>query len=250
MTRARQNWRRNSRPSTRARTSWRAERPSCRPGGTRSTTAGRRWNPPAPQVESGAAQLAEGWQTLEDSRQQLADGEEQIAQAESEIAENEQKIADGWKDYEEGRQEAQDQIAEGEQEIEDAQAELKDAREQLEDAQAEIDDIEVPEWYVNNRNVLPEHAGFGENAERMTNIGRVFPVLFFLVAALISLTTMTRMVEEERTRIGTMKALGYSRGDIASKYLRYAFYATLGGGACGVLVGKRYCPLSLCTLMR
>ena len=194
------------------------------------------------QVESGAAQLAEGWQTLEDSRQQLADGEEQIAQAESEIAENEQKIADGWKDYEEGRQEAQDQIAEGEQEIEDARAELKDAREQLEDAQAEIDDIEVPEWYVNNRNVLPEHAGFGENAERMTNIGRVFPVLFFLVAALISLTTMTRMVEEERTRIGTMKALGYSRGDIASKYLRYAFYATLGGGACGVLVGEKILP--------
>ena len=194
------------------------------------------------QAASGADQLAAGRQTLEDSRAQLEDGEEQIAQAESEIAENEQKIEDGWKDYEDGQQEAQDQIAEGEQEIADAQAELEDARAQLEDAQAEIDDIEVPEWYVNNRNVLPEHSGFGENAERMTNIGRVFPVLFFLVAALISLTTMTRMVEEERTRIGTMKALGYGRGDIASKYIKYALYATLGGGIVGILVGEKVIP--------
>lgn len=194
------------------------------------------------QVAAGESQLAAGRQTLEDSRQQLADGEEQIAQAESEIAENEQKIADGWKEYEDGKKEAESEIAEGEQEIEDARAELADAREKIADAQKEIEEIEAPEWYVNNRNVLPEYSGFGENADRMTNIGRVFPVLFFLVAALISLTTMTRMVEEERTRIGTMKALGYSRRDIASKYMKYALFATLGGGAVGVLVGEKLLP--------
>ena len=74
----------------------------------------------------------------------------------------------------------------------------------------------------------------------MTNIAQVFPLVFFLVAALISLTTMTRMVEEERTQIGTMKALGYGKKDIASKYLKYAFYATMGGSIFGVLVGESY----------
>ena len=77
----------------------------------------------------------------------------------------------------------------------------------------------------------------------MTNIAQVFPLVFFLVAALISLTTMTRMVEEERTQIGTMKALGYGKKDIASKYLKYAFYATMGGSIFGVLVGEKIFPL-------
>ena len=67
----------------------------------------------------------------------------------------------------------------------------------------------MPEWIVSNRNALPEYSDFGDNADRMRSLGQAFPVIFFLVAALISLTTMTRMVEEQRTQIGTMKALGY-----------------------------------------
>ena len=84
--------------------------------------------------------------------------------------------------------------------------------------------------------------GYGENADRMKAIGQVFPVLFFLVAALISLTSMTRMVEEQRTQIGTMKALGYGKFAIASKYLGYAFAATLGGSVLGVLIGEKVIP--------
>ena len=76
----------------------------------------------------------------------------------------------------------------------------------------------------------------------MKNIGEVFPVIFFLVAALISLTTMTRMVEEERTQIGTMKALGYSKADIAAKYLLYALFATMGGSIFGILIGEKILP--------
>lgn len=87
-----------------------------------------------------------------------------------------------------------------------------------------------------------EYSGFGENAERLGAIGRVFPVLFFLVAALISLTSMTRMVEEQRTSIGTMKALGYGKFAIASKYLGYAFLATIGGSIVGVLAGEKILP--------
>ncbi|MCC8067335.1 MAG: ABC transporter permease, partial [Clostridiales bacterium] len=84
--------------------------------------------------------------------------------------------------------------------------------------------------------------GYGDNADRMTNIAQVFPVIFFLVAALISLTTMTRMVEEERTQIGTMKALGYSKWDIAKKYLNYAFLATMCGSVFGILFGEKVFP--------
>ena len=78
-------------------------------------------------------------------------------------------------------------------------------------------------WYT-DREELPEYTDYGDNADRLRNIGQVFPVIFFLVAALISLTTMTRMVEEQRTQIGTLKALGYKKSAIAAKYICYAFF--------------------------
>ena len=93
-----------------------------------------------------------------------------------------------------------------------------------------------------DRSTLIENSSFGENAERLGAIGKVFQVLFFLVAALISLTSMTRMVEEQRTAIGTMKALGYGQLAIASKYLGYAFLATVGGSVIGVLFGEKVFP--------
>ena len=107
--------------------------------------------------------------------------------------------------------------------------------------------LEQGKWYVNDREDLTEYSGYGENADRMRAIGRVFPVLFFLVAALISLTSMTRMVEEQRTQIGTLKALGYSRRSIAGKYLGYAFWATVGGCVFGVLVGEKILPYIIVT---
>ena len=103
----------------------------------------------------------------------------------------------------------------------------------------QISQIKNPKWYLYDRSTLTEYDGFGENADRMRAIGKVFPVMFFLVAALISLTGMTRMVEEQRIEIGTMKALGYGNFSIASKYLGYAFLATAGGSVLGVLVGEK-----------
>lgn len=194
------------------------------------------------QLASGTQQLEDGRQQLTDARSQLEEARQQIADAQKEIADNEQKIEDGWEDYEEGRLEAEREIADGEQKIRDAEQELLDAEKEIADAQAELDDVKFPEWYVDDRSVLPEHSGFGENAERVGNLAQVVPVLFFLVAALISLTTMTRMVEEERTQIGTLKALGYSKAAIASKFLKYAFWATIGGSVVGVLVGEKLLP--------
>lgn len=180
------------------------------------------------QLESSQAQINSGWE-------QIASGEQQIAEAEAEIAEGEQELKDGWEEYYEGEAEAQEEIADGEQKIEDA-------RKELADAEAEIDDLEQPKWYVYDRSTLPDYTGYGENADRMRSIGEVFPVIFFLVAALISLTTMTRMVEEQRTQIGIMKALGYDRHSIAGKYLGYALAATLTGSVCGVLFGEKVFP--------
>ncbi|MCD7744460.1 MAG: FtsX-like permease family protein [Lachnospiraceae bacterium] len=194
------------------------------------------------EYNSGKQQLEDGRSQLSDARSQIADALEKIAEAESEIAENEQKIADGWEDYEEGKAEAEQKIADAEQEIADAEEELEEAEQKIADAKAELADVSYPEWYVYDRSSLPENTGYGENADRMTNIAQVFPVIFFLVAALISLTTMTRMVEEERTQIGTLKALGYGKWDVAKKYLKYAFWATLTGSVFGVLFGEKVFP--------
>ncbi|MDO4345425.1 MAG: FtsX-like permease family protein, partial [Eubacteriales bacterium] len=166
-------------------------------------------------------------------KKELEDAREEIADAEKEIEDNEKKLADGWKEYEDGVKEFEEEIA--------------DAEKEIADAEKEIEDLKEPEWMVSDRSDLPDNIGYGENADRMRNIGQVFPVLFFLVAALISLTTMTRMVEEERTQIGTLKALGYSKGAIASKYLGYALIATLAGSIVGVLLGEKFLPFVIVT---
>lgn len=105
----------------------------------------------------------------------------------------------------------------------------------------------VPSCYVLNRSSIEAYVEFEQNADRMGAIGIVFPAIFFLVAALVSLTTMTRMVEEERTQIGVLKALGYSKKVIAAKYLLYALLATLGGSLAGAAVGLKILPMVIIT---
>lgn len=187
------------------------------------------------EIEANEAKLSSGEAEIAANEKKLADGEKEIAENEQKLKDSEQKLADaekelkdGKKEYEDGRKEAEDEIRDGEQKISDAKEELNDLKE--------------PEWIITDRNDLPEYSDYGDNADRIKNIGQVFPVIFFLVAALISLTTMTRMVEEQRTQIGTMKALGYKKLDIASKYLSYAFLATAGGSVTGILIGEKILP--------
>ena len=187
------------------------------------------------QIDSAKAELESGQEQINSGWTQITDGEQQLAEAEAELADAEAEIADGWEEYYEGEAEAEAEIADGEQKIADAKAELADAEQ-------EIEDLEEPEWYIYDRSNLPDYTGYGENADRMRAIGEVFPVIFFLVAALISLTTMTRMVEEQRTQIGTMKALGYERHSIAGKYLGYALLATVSGSVVGILFGEKVFP--------
>ena len=180
------------------------------------------------ELQSGQAKLADGQSQIDQGWEKIRTSAATFAEAEEEIAANEQKLKDGQQSYEEGKAEADEKIADGEK--------------KLADAKDEVSKIEHAKWYINDRSALTEYDGYGENADRIAAIGKVFPVLFFLVAALISLTTMTRMVEEQRTLIGTLKALGYSKGSIAAKYLGYAFLASAGGSVLGILIGEKTLP--------
>lgn len=210
------------------------------------------------QITDGKSQIAAARSQLDSTKSQITDGKAQILSAwallnekedtlnasKAQLASGEQELADGRSKYEQAAKEAEEQITDGQAKITDGEKQLTDARQQIADAKAEIKKIENPKWYVQTReDALTEYQGYGDNADRMRSIGKVFPVLFFLVAALISLTTMTRMVEEQRVQIGTMKALGYGKAAIAGKYIGYALIATLGGSIFGVLIGEKILPL-------
>ena len=209
------------------------------------------------QIADGKSQIAAARSQLDSAKAQITDGKAQIQSAwallnekeatlnasKAQLASGEQELADGRSDYEQAAKEAEEQIADGQVKITDGEKQLADAKQKIADAKAEIKKIENPKWYVQTReDALTEYQGYGDNADRMRSIGKVFPVLFFLVAALISLTTMTRMVEEQRVQIGTMKALGYGKAAIAGKYIGYALIATLGGSIFGVLIGEKILP--------
>lgn len=180
------------------------------------------------QLNNAKTQLDAGQQQITQGRAQTEQAQRNLAEAEQSISSKEQELVSAEEEFQSSKKEAEQEIAKGEKKIKEAEE--------------EISKIENAKWYIQNRNVLPDYRGYGENADRMKAIGKVFPVLFFLVAALISLTTMTRMVEEQRTQIGTLKALGYSRGSIALKYVGYAFIATVGGSVVGILIGEKILP--------
>lgn len=144
----------------------------------------------------------------------------------------------GMADYTAGMSAYEDNLSE----LNENQAKLEDAKADIIQAKADLADVDVPEWYVLDRNYITTCVAYAQDSERIGNIGNVFPVIFFLVAALVSLTTMTRMVEEERVQIGTLKALGYRKSSIAAKYVMYAFLATMLGGTIGTLIGQIIFP--------
>ena len=213
------------------------------------------------QYNSGARQIAENEAKLTSGEQEIAENEAKLADGEKEIADNEKKLADGEKEITDNEKKLQDaakdlkkgekDLADGKKEYEDAKKDAEDEiaenQQKLNDAKKELEDLEMPEWMVTDREDLPEYTDYGDNADRLRNIGQVFPVIFFLVAALISLTTMTRMVEEQRTQIGTLKALGYKKSAIAAKYICYAFFATLLGSVLGMLIGEKIIPYIIIT---
>lgn len=196
------------------------------------------------QLDEARAELDDGWKEYRDGLVELSDGEkelkENVAQAQQELSdathdlrEGEVEYNDGLSKYYDGKREAEEKIADGEKE--------------LADARRKVADIDTCEWYILSRDSNPGYLGFGQDADRMGNLASVFPVLFFLVAALVCLTTMTRMVEDQRVQIGCLKALGYGRLTISRKYLGYGALPALLGGILGLAIGYTLFPTMIFT---
>ena len=181
-------------------------------------------------MDAAEGELASSQATIDSGRAQLESGRRQLASGRSEYE-------DGLAQYEEGANELSAQRADAEEQFADAEAKLADA-------QADVDAIADTEGEVYvldlTKNIGAE--SFKSDAGRIDQIAQVFPFLFFLVAALVSLTTMTRMVEEERVLIGTFKALGYSKARITSKYLIYAIVASGVGAIIGIVALSKFLP--------
>lgn len=196
------------------------------------------------EIEAGEAEIADG-------EKQLADGEKEIADAEKEIADGEKKLKDGEKELTDARRkiaDAEKEISAAEKEIADGEEKIADARKELKDAEKEIDDIEYPSTYVLGRDANVGYACFESDSSIVDGISRVFPVFFFLIAALVCMTTMTRMIDEQRTQIGILKALGYSRSQIMSKYVIYSGSAAVLGSAIGFFIGIHLFPWVIWTV--
>ena len=196
-------------------------------------------------LESGITEIENG---INSGKQKIEDGKAKIELAKIELENQENKYNKTKKstisqinsakkelerakvELESGEQELNEQKIEVQKQLDEAEAELIDARD-------EIAKIEKPQWYVLDREQNSGYVSFIQDTESVENIGKVFPIVFFLVAVLISLTSMTRMVEEERTQIGTLKALGYNKVQIAGKYVLYASLASIFGGIFGMCVG-------------
>ena len=195
----------------------------------------------APQKLADAKQeLADARKELDDGWKEYYDGEEKYADGEKELADAYIELTDGEKDYREGLREYEDGKAEADEKIADAEEKIADAR-------RKVADIESCEWYLFSRSYNPGYTGYGQDAERMANLASAFPVIFFLVAALVCLTTMTRMVEEQRVQIGSLKAMGYSGLAISRKYLLYGLLPSLTGGVFGLVIGYILFPKMIFT---
>lgn len=204
-------------------------------------------------IENGRLQLAE-------SEKKLQQGEAELNKGIAEIETNKKKIADAEEKLGKGKEEGLAKLESGRKELEDGQKEIdinaqklkleeEKANERIKDAETEIkinrdklDDIKKPDWYVLGRSENVGYETYRQDSDRIDNIGKAFPLIFFLVASLVSLTTMTRMVQEKRTEIGTFKALGYSRAAIVSHYLIYSLLASVIGSIIGILMGFRLFP--------
>lgn len=205
------------------------------------------------QLEGNLAEIEAGKQEIENGREQL---DRQVAQTERELEEARTELDQGWYEYDQAvaeLEEAEADIEQGEIDYEEglatfneeraeAEEEISDARTEIADAEEELRTLEAPTYYVNVRHDNGQLVEYEDNAERMSDLATIFPVVFFLIAALVTLTTVTRMIEEQRVEMGTLKALGYSDRDIQKKYYLYALSASMIGALLGLVLGYTLLP--------
>ncbi len=194
------------------------------------------------RLRDSEAQLAAGESAYAENRRAAYDA---IAEAERELADAERRLVEGEADYAEGLREYEDARAEAERAFADAERELEDGQRKVDDAREKLGELEKPSVYVLDRTANVGCATLDNDMGIVRGISRVFPLFFFLVAALVCVTTMTRMVDEQRTQDGVLKALGYGSGAIVGQYLFYAGSASVLGCIAGFLLGSRFLPMAL-----
>lgn len=221
------------------------------------------------QLESGEAQLEAGQEELDAKRAMLESAQQQLVEGQAQLDASQALIDDGWTQLESGQAEidsgwaelesGQSELNDGMAELEDGQAELDgqrvdyerqkaDALADLADARSEVESIEPATWYIQDRSSLSGYSSVESDAASIEALGTAFPIIFLVVAILVSLTAITRLVEEQRGLIGTYKSLGFSKHQVYAKYLIYALSACLVGGAVGNVFGFVLLPLFLFTV--
>ncbi|WP_099468730.1 FtsX-like permease family protein [Konateibacter massiliensis] len=203
---------------------------------TKLAAANAQLDEAAIKIADGEKKLADGWQEYYDKKEEadtkLTDAEAELAEGAAEIAEGERELVDGRQEYDEKKPDA-------EQEIEDAEAKLAGARETLKT-------LKLPIYTLDTRREVPGSEGYriyNSVSTIIDALADIFPIFLYFVAALVTLTTMTRFVDEERINSGTLKALGYSNKDIIKKFIVYGFCASSIGAAIGIVAGHTVLPM-------
>lgn len=194
-------------------------------------------------LAKGQEEYEKGVKELEDARKEIDDGWDEVEQGYEDLLQGKKDLESGKAQFEDGKKEYEDSVAEYEEKKEEAIGKIADARK-------EIEDLKMTEWYVSTRTALSGYSNVKTDAQCIESIGDAFPVLFMVVAILISLTTVSRMVEEDRGLIGTYKALGFTDNEIRSKYMIYALLAGIFGGLCGDFLGYVVLPEILFTVFQ
>ena len=210
------------------------------------------------EIAEGRKEIEENKAELEKNKKELEDGRKELEDAQKEYDDAKKEVEDGWEELEDGWDELEDaylEIADGKADLEEGEAEFEDGKQKYEDgvkefldrkeealdkisdARQEIADLKMTSWYISTRTALSGYSNVKTDAQCIEAIGNAFPILFMTVAILISLTTISRMVEEDRGLIGTYKALGFTDKEIRRKYVIYALLACMAGGALGLILG-------------
>lgn len=188
-------------------------------------------------IVSGKAELERGKAELAQAKEELEKGWAEVEKGWKELEKGQQQIYDGWDELTDAKVQLEDGQLELDENVADYEAEKSDALKEIADAKQEIADLKMTEWYISTRTALSGYANIKSDAECIEAIGKAFPVIFLTIAILVSLTTMSRMVEEDRGLIGTYKALGFADSEIRRKYVVYALLACIFGGILGNILG-------------
>ncbi len=191
---------------------------------------------PEEQLKAIEQQIA----VIKESQKKVQSGISTVESRSAELEKNKKKLDSGYSQLKQGRAEADGQFAKAEQKLQDAEAEIAKAEKKLKK-------IKKPEVYIQTREDNIGYESFDSNSDIVDSVAKVFPVFFFLIAALVCSTTMSRMIEEERAQIGALRAIGYTKGQIMWKYICYSGSAAVTGCAAGFLAGSKYFPYAIWT---